>query len=261
MIDDPLRTGPLVRAIEEAVRKGDVVIDIGTGLGLLAIAAVKAGAGKVHAVEIDEEALKIAKKRAADEGLAERIEFTCCLSFDLEIPQKADLIICETVGSYAFDENILATLKDTKERLLKDDGRIIPQNLEMWGAPLRRVPKLEGPAEIALVGKDDLAGAPMSVQSVDFSADIPESIHQTVEFTCDVPTTIEAIAVWPRATWWNKNVTDASPLEPPTHWKQGILPIESRKVQRGEVVKVEIIIEPHPDDPLTMTERLWKWAE
>ncbi|WP_102345541.1 50S ribosomal protein L11 methyltransferase [Bacillus sp. Marseille-P3661] len=49
-----------IRALEQAVTKGAHVIDVGTGSGVLSIAAEKLGAGKVDAYDLDEVAVKSA---------------------------------------------------------------------------------------------------------------------------------------------------------------------------------------------------------
>src|SRR5580693_6354410 len=51
MLNDRLRTSSFLAAIGEVVRPGDVVVDIGTGTGVLAVAAARAGARRVYAVE------------------------------------------------------------------------------------------------------------------------------------------------------------------------------------------------------------------
>src|SRR5262245_50397870 len=51
MLHDDRRTNDYLAALAAAVRPSDVVLDIGTGSGVLAIAAVRAGARHVYAVE------------------------------------------------------------------------------------------------------------------------------------------------------------------------------------------------------------------
>ena len=51
MLHDERRTGDYLAALAAAVRPSDVVLDIGTGSGVLAVAAAKAGARHVYAVE------------------------------------------------------------------------------------------------------------------------------------------------------------------------------------------------------------------
>jgi len=50
------------------------VLDLGTGSGILAMAAARLGAGRICAVDIDPEAVEVARKNLAINGLTERIE-------------------------------------------------------------------------------------------------------------------------------------------------------------------------------------------
>ncbi|MFH1829259.1 MAG: 50S ribosomal protein L11 methyltransferase [Pseudomonadota bacterium] len=260
MVSDPRRTPALLRTVAKAVKPSDTVIDIGTGLGILAIAAVKAGAKHVFAIETDKAALNVAKKNAKKAGAIENISFVNKLSFDVELPKRVDVILCETVGSCAFDENILATLTDAKKRLLKRSGRIIPTKLELWGAPIGRMPKVDEVTYTAAVKKQDLLAKPVMLKAIDFSVHIPKSIHIKTKFTITTAGTAHAVALWPKAFWWGKEVSDASPLAPITHWKQGILPLEPKSVLKGHNIDLELIIGPHPDDPKTKTDMLWRWG-
>lgn len=259
MVDDPSRTPALIAAVERAVRPGDIVLDIGTGIGILAIEAAKSGAKHVWAVEVDALALEEARLGAKDAGVAERISFVHGLSFHLELDEKATVCLCETVGSFAFDENILATLSDAKARLLTENPHIVPSRLELWGALIESLPSSEGSQDIGVVKKMDMLSPPALIASVDFSKPFPSSIHAKPVFEIKHDGSALMLAVWPRAIWWGGLVSDASPMEPSTHWKQGLLPLDPRPVGKGDTIGIEIIIEPHPDNPLMMTERLWRW--
>ena len=50
-----------IQALERTVKKGDSVIDVGTGSGVLSIAAAMLGAEKVKALDLDEVAVQSAK--------------------------------------------------------------------------------------------------------------------------------------------------------------------------------------------------------
>lgn len=54
-----------LRLLEEQVRPHDWILDVGTGAGILAIAAVKLGAAVVYAFDVDEVAVDTARKNAA----------------------------------------------------------------------------------------------------------------------------------------------------------------------------------------------------
>jgi ribosomal protein L11 methyltransferase len=62
-----------LRAIERHLKPGEAMLDLGTGSGILAIAAAKLGAGAVLAVDIDSEAVRVARENAAANDVAERL--------------------------------------------------------------------------------------------------------------------------------------------------------------------------------------------
>ncbi len=63
----------LARRID--VSPGDAVLDLGTGTGILAVAAARSGAARVRATDVDGSALAVAGLRARGAGVADRIEF------------------------------------------------------------------------------------------------------------------------------------------------------------------------------------------
>lgn len=58
-----------LQALEAAVRPGDSVLDVGTGSGILSIAAVKLGAGQVRAFDTDALAVQTTKENAAQNNI------------------------------------------------------------------------------------------------------------------------------------------------------------------------------------------------
>lgn len=60
-------------AVERHLKPGQTVIDLGTGSGILAIAAAKLGSGPIEAYDIDGEAVRVATENAAANGVAERL--------------------------------------------------------------------------------------------------------------------------------------------------------------------------------------------
>lgn len=66
-------TGMCVALVEEYVKPGDKVIDVGTGTGILAIAAGKVGATDVLATDLDAMAVRVARENADLNGMQEII--------------------------------------------------------------------------------------------------------------------------------------------------------------------------------------------
>ena len=52
-LSDKKRVNSFEKAIAETIKKGDLVLDVGSGTGILTFLALKHGASKVYAVEID----------------------------------------------------------------------------------------------------------------------------------------------------------------------------------------------------------------
>jgi len=61
--------------LSRLLQPGDRVIDLGSGSGILAIAAIKLGAARAIGIEIDPEANEVAARNAARNGISDRVEF------------------------------------------------------------------------------------------------------------------------------------------------------------------------------------------
>lgn len=125
MAADGVRMDAYAKAIARAVKPGDVVVDIGAGTGMLSLLAVRAGARRVHAIEPNP-AVWLIPELAAENGCADRIELHPCPSFEVELAEKADVIVSDLRGSVPLHGEHLATLRDAKARLLKPSGILIP---------------------------------------------------------------------------------------------------------------------------------------
>jgi SAM-dependent methyltransferase len=135
MLNDQPRTRRFMQAIAQVVRPDDVVVDLGTGTGILAMAAARAGARKVYAIEAGPVA-KVAQKLFAANGLADRIELVEGFSTDIDLPERADVLVTETFGNSPLSEEVLEIVVDARKRLLKPDARIVPGSVRVFGTPV-----------------------------------------------------------------------------------------------------------------------------
>lgn len=135
MLHDDRRTGDYLAALAQAVRPGDVVLDIGTGSGVLAVAAARAGARHVYAVEASDIA-EAAERVFALNDMEDRITLVAGWSRQIELPEPADLLVSEVIGNEPFEEEILETTLDARRRLLKPQARLIPNALTLFARPL-----------------------------------------------------------------------------------------------------------------------------
>ena len=135
MLNDEARTAGFISAIEEAVRPSDIVLDLGSGSGILAMAAARAGARKVFAVEAT--AIQSAARALFQaNGLTERITLIPGWSTRIELPEKADLLVTEIFGDDALEERLLESVRDARRRLLKPAARCIPARVAVFGVPV-----------------------------------------------------------------------------------------------------------------------------
>jgi protein arginine N-methyltransferase 1 len=128
LLDDEARTRAFIDAIERSVRPGDVVVDLGTGNAVLAMAAARAGAARVYAIEASPFA-DVAERIIAANGYADRIRVVRGWSHQIELPERADVLVSEIIGNDPLDEGVLRYMPDAVARFLKPGGRVLPARL------------------------------------------------------------------------------------------------------------------------------------
>ena len=134
MLGDRARVRRFVEAVRAAVRPGDVVLDLGTGSGILGFAAARAGAARVYAIDRGH-IITVAEQLAQRNGVDDRIRFMRGASRELELPERVDVIVAEIIGAFGLEEEIVESLADARQRFLKPGGRMLPDRLELWVAP------------------------------------------------------------------------------------------------------------------------------
>ena len=90
-------TSLCIRALEDLVRPGMTVFDVGTGSGVLAIVAAKLGAKSVEAVDFDPVAVRVARENVRQNG-AEDVVRTERSNLLKSVAGEADLIIANIIA-------------------------------------------------------------------------------------------------------------------------------------------------------------------
>ena len=90
-------TGMCVKLVEKYVKPGDRVIDIGTGTGILAIAAAYMGAGRVLATDLDAVAVRVAAENVQHNGFGGRIEVRCGDLLEV-VQESGDVVIANIIA-------------------------------------------------------------------------------------------------------------------------------------------------------------------
>lgn len=123
------------RAIGAALAPGDMVADLGSGVGVLGLFCLEAGAAHCWGID-SSEAIHLARESMERAGLAERYTCIADTTFRTELPQRVDLIICDHVGYMGIDYGIIPLMRDARRRFLKPGGKMIPQALDLMVAPV-----------------------------------------------------------------------------------------------------------------------------
>ena len=111
-----------INAIEKYMNKGDSLIDIGCGSGILSIAAVHLGAKKVIAVDLDKLAVKVSKENVDLNGFSNTIDVRYGDLTDV-IDEKADVIVANIIA------DIIAKLSENIADFMKDGGYFISSGI------------------------------------------------------------------------------------------------------------------------------------
>jgi protein arginine N-methyltransferase 1 len=126
MTNDLVRNEAFRTALR-AASPGRNVLDIGTGQDLYwAREAVRAGACRVVAVEAMAKSHAAAAKRLATITEGDRIDLIRGSSYEVELPQRAEVCVAELIGSIASAEGMLAAMADARARLLTRDAVVVP---------------------------------------------------------------------------------------------------------------------------------------
>ncbi|HEY0015030.1 MAG TPA: 50S ribosomal protein L11 methyltransferase [Longimicrobium sp.] len=218
MIADRVRMDAYQAALERTVRPGSVVLDIGTGTGLMALMACRLGARRVFAADPGD-SIRLARAAARASGFADRIEFIQGLSTQIELPERADVIVSDLRGVLPLFQHHVASLADARDRLLAPGGVLIPRMDTLFAAPVQaekdyqaivgpwddhgRGFALDAARRAALnewnkthFGADDLLAPPRVWAVLDYRTERNPHVRGTLRWTAERAATAHGFAVW-----------------------------------------------------------------
>jgi type II protein arginine methyltransferase len=130
MMNDKPRNGAYEAALLRAA-PGHRVLDIGTGTGLLAMIAARAGAESVVTCESVALIAERARETIALNGLSNRVRVIGQHSTELavghELSERAHVLVTETFSSDLLSEGVLSVVEHAHRELLTADAIVIPR--------------------------------------------------------------------------------------------------------------------------------------
>jgi len=221
LLTDTARNRAFYSALKRHVTKETSVLDIGSGTGVWAIVAARLGAKHVVAIEQDPLLIGLIKSLAKANGVSERIEAIAGDSRRIALGTKFDIVVSETIGNLAFEEQIVPIMIDARQRLLEPGGVLIPKSVSLVAAPAhlksrhKKIPagiaaeydifeslSLNIPVGLSDKSRLKLIGDPQDLARVDLATvnAMPEFADLTVRWEVEDASKVNCFAVWAEAT-------------------------------------------------------------
>lgn len=265
LIADRVRNEALFAALKSVIRRGEsVVADVGAGTGLLGLMASKLGAKTVYLYETAEVAGVAAQILKANK--ARNCHLMPCHSTEMHNPPHVDVIVSETLGNYALEENIIDTIADARKRFLKPGGVIIPNRIRQFVAPVvsDRIHLELSAWDHVGHGLDLTPARTMSFNNAYVRSLKPGElldggkcalVWDIIDLTRDTKSNRRGEETWKLASaatiygfavWWSADLApgvalSTAPDAPETHWEQLYFPLQLPiKASKGETVTVSL---------------------
>jgi SAM-dependent methyltransferase len=265
LLADRARNAAFHAALAGVIVRGETTVaDIGAGTGFLGFLAARLGARRVDLYEAAG-AARVARRLLRHNRLRNCRLFEMHSTEVLE-PERVDVVVCETLGNYALEENIVETLNDARKRFLKPGGTVIPAGVRQLACPVvgdRFLAELAAWDSVGY-GLDFAPAKTMTLNNIyvrTFAAgDLLDGgraakVWDALSFRNHNRTTRSGEASWTLdrramvyglALWWTADLAAGialatGPLDPRTHWEQLYLPVlEPLAVEAGQRLTARI---------------------
>ncbi len=254
MMNDARRNRAFRSAIERRVRPGDLVLEIGTGSGLLAMMAARAGAERVISLELVPQLAELARGVIARNGYADRVEVLPISSRVAQVgehlPRPADLLIAEVLDANLLGEDLLGTLVDARERLLAPGAGVLPERVRLMGR-LVESEVLERYVSVGEVEGFDLSAferlalaplmrfdsvrlgnralsAPFEVIDLDLTGPLALSGSRRIEVAAEAAGRLDALVLWIDIEVDGEAGYSGDPEGAWSSWHQAVQPVAGR---------------------------------
>jgi protein arginine N-methyltransferase 1 len=275
MLGDEARAQAYSRALSHLITSKSFVLDIGTGPGTFALLACQLGARRVVGIEPDD-VIELARKSAADNGLADNVEFIQNVSTRVRLDERADVIVSDLRGSLPLYRQHIPSIIDARERLLAPTGSLVPRedrllaaivtdaatydrNLEGW----RRWPELDQSNARALVAnsllgchlrRESLLCEPVCWATLNYQTIENANVAGRLECIASRTATAHGIGLGFKATLADRASFSTLPARPDSLYRNPLLPFEEPlELAAGDRVSVNIRANLIGDD------YIWRW--
>lgn len=121
---DAERSKVFGQAIRNTVQKGDIVVDMGAGTGILSLFAAQAGAKKVYAIEFDNRNVVTLQKTIEVNGFKDTIEILHGDVTKIDLPEVVDVVIGEMIATGLIEELQIPAMQNIR-RFMHSTTRVV----------------------------------------------------------------------------------------------------------------------------------------
>jgi SAM-dependent methyltransferase len=277
MLHDVVRTEAYERALIQAVKPGQQVMDFGCGTGVLSIFASRAGAEKVFAVD---QSVFIQKAHAiAKCNNIENIVFYHSTHKNLELDTKVDILVSEWMGHFLFYEEMLGPLLELRNKYLKPQGIMIPGKVSLYAGLVTDDVYFEdcsflqqspygidfspiADAPLCQTTLEDVTPEQMMDEIVEMGTFDLHTLEKPPQELSGTVTPTKAATVYGFCGWFNAQLVEGidlgtGPNDPPTHWNQMYFSFdEPLDVEPG----VELTIRVELPEVDSKHDQVWRWS-
>ena len=276
MIAHRERTAAYSGAVRRAVKPGDVVVEIGCGPGLFSLLACHAGAKRVYAMEAGD-SVAFARELFAANGCADRIEILHSSSRQVNLPERANVILSDIRGVLPFLDDAIVSMEDARQRFLAPGGAMIPAE-DTIRAALASVPEfyasilspwqdLPGGARLSPLLEralnstycvsfeaDKLISRPHNWSRLDYQHGAPIRAAGELQFQALRSGVAHGVCLWFATTLYQDIGYSTAPGQNNNVYGQLFLPwLEPVSVEEGQAVLVDLRADPVGGS------YVWKW--
>ena len=263
MMQDTVRVEAYTRAIAATVRRGDVVLDLGAGVGLLTLLALKAGARHVFAVDPNPWLAATAEVACAN-GFSGAVTSLALDAAQVQLPQHVDVLIADVRGPIPLGGTGPALMDLARTRFVTPGGRVIPMRDTVYVAPVscpeghQRVAAWRSPLggadysqlarlaansmQVVSLAQDALLAAGQMLSIIDYTT--CGSLGETdvsLRFEIERAGELTGLGVWFDAELAPGIGLSTHPSGPLTVYRHVHLPLyECYRLQPGDVVRADI---------------------
>ena len=264
-VGDARRLSAFSRALQQTIRSGDAVLDLGAGTAILSFLACEAGARQVYAVDAGS-IVGVARELVRLNGMADRIDVIREYSDWVELPERVDVIVCDQIGRLGVDAGLRQYMRDARNRLAKEGATMIPRTIEMWFAPCEHRDLRQAiafwdtkPAGFswepvrnlmratvfpATIESHALLGPASRLAAIDLRHDNGRAIRGTVRTVVERTGTLDALAGWFRAELADEVWICNGPVPDRIDRRVTLVPISPAiDVRAGDVITADIRVD------------------